>query len=106
MYKDIDSSDFIPCLFFQGMSKKVMIHFHANGEDLSHTQSLMTRFCIEFMFNVICVEYPGYGIYNESNPNIKKSQQIIIDAETVYNYVIDYFKLDHKDIMVSGRSIG
>lgn len=36
-YSNKDSCDFVPCLFIKGRSKKVMIHFHANGEDLSHT---------------------------------------------------------------------
>ena len=36
-YNYVEESDYIPCLFIRGTSKKVMIHFHANGEDLSHT---------------------------------------------------------------------
>lgn len=35
--KELRTSDFVPCLFFKGKSSKVMIHFHANGEDIAHT---------------------------------------------------------------------
>ena len=69
MYNVIDDSYFIPCLLIRGMSPKVMIHFHANGEDISHTQRLLTRLSIEFKLNIICVEYPGYGIYKNSSEN-------------------------------------
>ena len=55
--------DFIPCLYFKGKSKKVMIHFHANGEDVSLTQPLMNKIVQKLKINIICMEYPGYGIY-------------------------------------------
>ena len=111
MYSVIDDSYFIPCLLIRGMSKKVMIHFHANGEDISHTQRLLTRFSIEFKLNIICVEYPGYGVYNHYSENKgavseKKSEQIIMDAKIVYNFVINVLKCDKNDVIISGRSIG
>jgi hypothetical protein len=31
----VKKSDFVPCLFFKAKSKKVMVHFHANGEDVA-----------------------------------------------------------------------
>ena len=55
--------DFIPCLFFKGKSQKVMLHFHANGEDISLTQPLMNKIVKFLRINIICMEYPGYGLY-------------------------------------------
>ena len=39
----LGKSDFIPCLFIQGTSEKVLLHFHANGEDIGQTQPLMKK---------------------------------------------------------------
>ena len=30
----VTNGDFIPCIFFPGSSEKVILHFHANGEDI------------------------------------------------------------------------
>ena len=57
--------DFIPCLYFKGKSKKVLVHFHANGEDISLTQPLMEQIVQKLKLNIICMEYPGYGIYQD-----------------------------------------
>lgn len=42
--EQIDSNDFIPCVFLRGASNQVLIHFHANGEDCGHTYDLITRY--------------------------------------------------------------
>jgi len=47
----------------QGDSDKILIHFHANGEDIGLTIQLMSRIAEILKLNIICMEYPGYGIY-------------------------------------------
>ena len=42
-----------------------MIHFHANGEDIGMTENLMTKISLKLHMNIICMEYPGYGIYTD-----------------------------------------
>lgn len=42
-----------------------MIHFHANGEDIGLTQPLMNKIVERCHINILCVEYPGYGVYQE-----------------------------------------
>jgi hypothetical protein len=61
--------DFIPCLFFRGKSSKVMLHFHANGEDIALTQPLMSKISKFLKINILCMEYPGYGLYPQSGNN-------------------------------------
>ena len=56
-------NDFIPCLHFRGNSKKILLHFHANGEDIYHTQSLLANIVNTFKISVMGVEFPGYGVY-------------------------------------------
>jgi hypothetical protein len=31
----VDSEDYIPCLFLSGTKEKLIVFFHANGEDIS-----------------------------------------------------------------------
>lgn len=52
-------------MYIQGKSEKVMIHFHANGEDIGMTENLMTKISLKLNMNIICMEYPGYGIYTD-----------------------------------------
>ena len=39
-----------------------MIYFHGIGEDLGRVINEPTTICNELGFDVLCVEYPGYGI--------------------------------------------
>ena len=55
--------DYIPCLYYQGRNDKVMIHFHANGEDIGLTTPLMNKIVERLGVSILCVEYPGYGVY-------------------------------------------
>lgn len=50
-------------MFLKGPSDKIMIHFHANGEDIGLTKPLMNKIIEKLKINVICMEYPGYGAY-------------------------------------------
>lgn len=76
-YEKYGNNDFIPCLHFRGNSKKVLIHFHANGEDIYHTQHLLSQMVNCFKINTICVEFPGYGIYKKHfSSEQKRSKQI------------------------------
>jgi abhydrolase domain-containing protein 17 len=63
--KNHKSKDFIPCLYVEGKSSKVLIHFHANGEDIGLTVKLMMKLSQKLKLNIICMEYPGYGIYQD-----------------------------------------
>lgn len=52
--------------------------------------------------NVLAVEYPGYGIYRGKT----SGRKLLADANIVYNYLIGTLKVEEKDIIVFGRSIG
>ena len=59
----------IPCLYvpndFLG-SSKIMIYFHANGEDIGSSYTLLRYLTECFKMNVLGIEYPGYGIYKNT----------------------------------------
>ena len=48
------------------------------------------------------MEYPGYGIYDGS----PDAYQILIDAETVYDYLTKVLSIPESSIILFGRSIG
>ena len=54
--------------------------------------------------NVLGVEYPAYGVYED--PEGTSEEKILSDAELVYNFVQDAAKVREKDILVMGRSLG
>lgn len=52
--------------------------------------------------NVLSVEYPGYGVYDQA-PNAKT---ILEDAEIVFDFLNCEMKIDSQKIYLLGRSIG
>ena len=73
----------------------------------------MEQMVQKLKINIICMEYPGYGIYQEydsksisGNKTQQRAQQILKDAETVYRFLRETCEVDESDILVSGRSIG
>lgn len=52
--------------------------------------------------NVLCVEYPGYGIYKGSS----NSDLILRDSEIIFDFLVDIFNYNPSNIFLFGRSIG
>lgn len=106
----------VPCLSYSGqpapqrdleseqgdLGEKLVIFFHANGEDLNQL-----KFFFEYMgrtlnTSVLAPEYPGYSLYS-GQPN---EEQILEDADAVYHFAVDHLKLKPEQILVVGRSLG
>lgn len=99
--------DYVPCLFLpciRSQSNKLIIFFHGNGEDLGTTYQLCDIIRTELQINLLAVEYPAYGVYEDLEG--ASEEKILRDAELVYNFVQDAAKLRERDIMVMGRSLG
>ena len=59
----------IPCLFTPNPdlnSKKFILYFHGNGEDIGHCKDISFHLSQTLRINVLSMEYPGYGIYKGS----------------------------------------
>ena len=93
---------YLPCS--RGYSKKVLIFFHGNGEDLGTAYQLCDQIRSSLDLNVFGVEYPNYGVYED--PDGASEEKILRDAELVYNFVLDVTKTQEEDILVMGRSLG
>lgn len=94
----------IPCLWLQHHrgSNKLLLYFHANAEDIGHSYEFMDILRCTLNLHVMCVEYPGYGLYNEKC----SAQRVTDDAKNVFSYLVDCIGLDAQDIILLGRSIG
>lgn len=57
-----------------------------------------------FNVSIVAVEYPGYGIYR-SNPKACQ-EEIELDAEAVYRYMVEEMKVAQSRIILFGRSMG
>lgn len=94
----------VPCMYlpyYEG-SNKLIIFFHGNAEDLGYSYDFASCIMKELQVNVLVVEYPGYGLY-KGEPN---SDQILSDADSVYEHALSNLKFSSENIIIFGRSIG
>jgi len=108
--KNIEKNDYIPCLFIKTdeankKSDKIIIYFHANYEDLGNCHNLLTTIAQFNRINVLAVEYPGYGVYDYGMRDCS-SDEILQDAEIIYNFLNSVLKIKEENIIVMGRCIG
>ncbi|CAD8174835.1 unnamed protein product [Paramecium pentaurelia] len=94
----------IPCLYLKSytQTKKTIIYFHANCEDLKSSYNLLDFLRHNMRMNILAVEYPGYGIY-QGEPT---EELILKDAEYIYQYVAFHSGIEEQNIILMGRSIG
>ena len=106
MQQSSDSNDYVPCLFLPCLkgSNKLIIFFHGNAEDLGISYEMLDHMRTALKINLLGVEYPGYGIYEDSAG--ASEDKIFRDAELVYNFVQGVSNLREKDIILLGRSLG
>jgi len=105
-YKDDKTLFHIPCMYQKSTAEqktnKIFIYFHGNAEDIFNATGNVKVIKDELPFNTLCMEYPGYSIYYE-----QKSADIIeSDSLTLYDFLVNECKVNNKDIVVCGRSIG
>jgi hypothetical protein len=104
---DNNKIDHIPCLYLrmtEHKSNKIIIYFHANYEDLGQTRLIASSIQKYLKLNVLCMEYPGYGIYK----SLEKSscERVIKDAEIIYNFLTNVMSIAEDNIIIMGRCIG
>jgi hypothetical protein len=99
--------DYIPCLFIKfpsSQSKKLILYFHANYEDLGQTKPIIKRISENLKVNVLSVEFPNYGLYKTAEET--KAEDIIKDSEILINFLTNVMKISLDNIIVMGRCIG
>lgn len=96
---------FIPCMLLKCKkpSSSQAIYWHGNGEDIGVGNQFLDPLVDAIGFNVLAVEYPGYGVYNGVKPSGDKIRN---DADIVYKYVTETLGIKQENIIVFGRSLG
>lgn len=56
--------------------------------------------------NILAVEYPGYGIFQDIDGGGCDAIKITEDCEVVYSYLLEETCLREKDLLLFGRSMG
>ena len=96
----------IPCMYqesqYKPITNKIFLYFHGNAEDIFNATSNVGVIKASLPFNTICMEYPGYSIYYEE----KSAETIENDSLILYDFLTNECKINNKDIVVCGRSIG
>lgn len=96
----------IPCYFQESSKKqntnKVFLYFHGNAEDMFNSTSNIGVIRCSLPFHTISMEYPGYSIYYQE----KSAQTIEEDTLVVYDFLVNECKMNPKNIICCGRSIG
>ena len=99
----------IPCMYTPSSSSvvekctnKIFIYFHGNAEDIFNATNNVGIIQSSLPLNTICMEYPGYSIYYSD----KSAETIEEDSLTLFDFLTNECKMNNKDIIVCGRSIG
>ena len=108
--KKAEKEEHIPCLFIKTdeankKCDKLLIYFHANYEDLGNCYNLVTSICQFNRINVLAIEFPGYGIYDYGRRECS-SEEILKDAEIIYNFLTSVIRIKEENLIVMGRCIG
>lgn len=93
---------YVPCLYLKGNSKRVVVFFHGNAEDLESSSSFVTYLQAKTGYTVVAMEYEGYSIY-AGNPSAESVER---DSLHVLRYLTEKKNFDYSNIVVLGRSIG
>ena len=98
------SDDYIPCLFYKRKtSSNYLIYFHGNSENVFQIENYGLDFRSYLDMNIIMVEYPGYFIKSNNNPD---SNIIFKNSLIVYDWIKSTFNALDENIFVCGRSLG
>lgn len=83
----------------------MLLYFHGNAEDVGLSYEMLDHLRSSLKINVMAVEYPGYGIYEEEGGC--DAEKITQDCDIVYQFILqEVAGLEEKDLLLFGRSMG
>lgn len=85
-----------------GAAKKTVLYFQANGTNISHKTHRLDTF-EKMGVNALLIDYRGYG---QSTGRVRREQDIYTDGQTAWRYLVGEKRIDPKDIIIWGRSLG
>ena len=107
----VNGSDQIHCWWIpaNSASDRVVLVFHGNGYVLD--QGISQKFAIDIEFiplhrvaaNLLLIDYRGYG---SSSPGVPNEKRVFEDARAAFAYLRTQRKVESRNIVLLGRSIG
>lgn len=99
----------LPCIFYENKYRdqpksRLLLYFHGNAEDATIAGEFIVPLMNSLNAHAVVVEYPTYGEYR--NCKQLTESRIYSDSEKAYEYLKRELKLDPKQIIICGRSIG
>ena len=108
-FKTEDKSTEIPAFLFkpkfgQPVIKYLIIYCHGNSGDIGTSFTECQLLCYNLNCNVLCFEYPGYGLSKDiNNTNEKRSYYNIRET---YKFARNSLKYKPENIIIYGFSLG
>ncbi|MDI7259632.1 MAG: alpha/beta hydrolase [Thermodesulfobacteriota bacterium] len=87
--------------FIPGLGKSVMLFFHGNGGNISHRIEKIRLLCHP-QISSFMIDYHGYG----RSRGIPSEESCYLDALASWNYLIQERRIDPKQIVLFGESLG
>ena len=85
----------------KNQTTKTVLFFHGNAGNISHRLETI-KIYNQLGFNFLIFDYRGFG----TSTGKPTEQGTYIDADTVWQYLIEEKKLSAKEIIIAGRSLG
>lgn len=80
-----------------------IVFFHGNACDLGHTRRFAEHLASKCKVNVISVEYPGYGVLNDTKPC---SSSFLAASTKIVLHVLTKMDIMPSRLILYGRSLG
>lgn len=93
----------IPACYFKRAGAQItLLYSHANAEDLGLMFGWLKCLSRKCNVNILAYDYIGYG----ESEGIPSEENCYASIEAAYDHLINYRKLDPKQIVIWGRSVG
>lgn len=90
------------CYFKRAGSQITLLYSHANAEDLGLMFGWLKCLSRKLNVNILAYDYTGYG-ESDGEPS---EEACYADVVAAYEHLINYRKLDPRQIVLYGRSVG
>jgi hypothetical protein len=94
---DLLSAWYLP----QPQAKKTLLFFHGNGGNISHRGESLYIFN-KLKLNTLIIDYPGYG----KSEGVANEEGLYLAANAAWQYLVIEKKINEKNIIIFGRSLG
>lgn len=96
-----DGIDLNACYFTCPASRKAIVLFHGNAEDIG-TSSKEIQFYLRLGVNLLALDYRGYG----KSRGMPSEDGLYLDADVAYRYLVEECHIQPRDIILLGHSLG